>query len=293
MMECCNIRTDLALEARESVGKINDEIPGIGVEESFYKKTGIRKTLVSVETKNAAAKLNKPIGTYITLEGSDLLTGRKETEKGMAKEIAFCLESLIKKKGSILIAGLGNRDVTADALGPLVADRITITRHILKAYGKAAYEGRNLPYVSAIVPGVMAKTGMESAEIIKGVVEQIKPDTVIVVDALAARSVKRLNTTVQITDTGIHPGSGVGNHRFGIEEGFLGCPVIAIGVPTVIGADTLIKEGMGEEIHRQAFVPDSQYTNMYVTGKDVDEQVRTLAEVVSYGIQLALGTHNF
>ena len=150
-----------------------------------------------------------------------------------------------KEEGlSVLVVGLGNREVTADALGPRVLDNLMITRHIMRTYGKAAYENKCVNEISSIEPGVMAKTGMETAEIVKGVVEETQPDVVVVIDALAARSTKRLNRTIQISNAGIQPGSGVGNHRNALTEESLGRTVIAIGVPTVVDAATIVVDAM-------------------------------------------------
>ena len=145
---------------------------------------------------------------------------------------------------SILVVGLGNRDVTADSLGPCTIDNLFITRHIIREYGRQAYRASKIHQISALVPGVMAKTGMETAEIIKGVIKETTPDIVIVIDALAARSTRRLNRTVQITDTGIHPGSGVGNHRNALTQESLGVPVIAIGIPMVVDAGTIVSDAL-------------------------------------------------
>lgn len=189
-----------------------------------------------------------------------------------------------------MVVGLGNRDVTADALGPNVVDNLVITRHMMKEYGKAAFDKKKVYMVSGLVPGVMAKTGMESQEIIKGVVEKTKPDVVIVVDALAARSTRRLNRTIQVTNTGIHPGSGVGNHRNAITEEALGVPVIAIGVPTVVDAATIVSDAF-EKMMRQAGeepldIQDELHAglgelyNMYVTGKDVDFEIKQISHII-------------
>ena len=188
------------------------------------------------------------------------------------------------KEQSVLIVGLGNRDVTADALGPNVADNLLITRHVVKEYGKAAYNKSRMNMVSSIVPGVMAKTGMESAEIIKGVVEQTKPTVIIVVDALAARSTKRLNRTIQITNTGIHPGSGVGNHRNALTQESLQVPVIAIGVPTVVDAATIVNDALADK----AQVNLTELNNMYVTSKDVDYQIKQISHILCDAINEAL-----
>ena len=159
---------------------------------------------------------------------------------------------------SILIAGLGNRLVTPDALGPQVADNLYITRHIIKEFGRRAYENEQVQSISAIVPGVMAQTGMESQEIIAGIIHEVQPDYLIVVDALAARSVRRLGRTIQITDTGIYPGSGVGNHRYSITKETTGIPVIAIGIPTVVEAATIVYDSMSALIDELAHAESLQ-----------------------------------
>ena len=204
----------------------------------------------------------------------------------------------IEKELSVMIVGLGNRDVTADALGPNVVDNLVITRHMVKEFGKAAYNKERVPVVSALIPGVMAKTGMESAEILKGVVKETKPDVIIVVDALAARSTKRLNRTIQITNTGIHPGSGVGNHRNSITEESMGVPVIAIGVPTVVDAATIVNDalykvlGSGADEFPKVFeeIRNSlgELYNMYVTGKDVDYEIKQISHIICNAINGAL-----
>ena len=216
-----------------------------------------------------------------------------EPDEGYHREISECLAKELKdmipnsdREQSILVVGLGNREVTADALGPQVVDNLFITRHVVKIYGKAAYNKQTMNQISSIEPGVMAKTGMETEEIIKGVVEETKPDVVVVIDALAARNTKRLNRTVQITNTGIQPGSGVGNHRNALTFESLGVPVIAIGVPTVVDAATIVGdalEKMGQQ--RLAF---TELNNMYMTGKDIDAIIKRVSYTVSEGINLAL-----
>ena len=226
-MSCFRVRTDLALEAREGIGEAEGEIHGVSVEESYDEEHEIRVTRVVIETKNGAKAMGKPMGVYITLEAPGMIEPEEDYHQEISTALAEQLKSIIPdadKEQSILVVGLGNRDVTADALGPHVADNLFVTRHVVKEYGKAAYNKSRMHMVSSIVPGVMAKTGMESAEIIRGVVEQTKPDAVIVVDALAARSTKRLNRTIQITNTGIHPGSGVGNHRNALTQESLEVP---------------------------------------------------------------------
>ena len=163
-----------------------------------------------------------------------------------------------------------------------------VTRHVLLEYGPAAYENDVPNMISGIVPGVMARTGMESMEIVKGVVDTTNPDIVIVVDALAARSTKRLNRTIQITNTGIHPGSGVGNHRGTLNRETLGKPVIAIGIPTVVDAATIVNDAVGKQYEGIPLANMTELANMYVTGKDIDEIVKRLSFTVSEGINIAL-----
>ena len=285
------IRTDLALEARESISEADCELRGVRVEEYYKEKEDIRVTKVLVETKNAAKALGKPMGMYVTIEAPALI----EPDEDYHREISECLaEELlalipdVDKEQTVLVVGLGNREVTADALGPRVVDNLFITRHVVLTYGKAAYNCSKMNLVSSIEPGVMAKTGMETAEIVRGVVREMKPDILIVVDALAARSTKRLNRTIQITNTGIHPGSGVGNHRSTLNEETLGKPVIAIGIPTVVDAATIVNDAVGKRYEEIPLPNMSDLANMYVTGKDIDEIVKRLSFTVSEGINMAL-----
>jgi len=241
------VRTDLVLEARESITEGKRELHGVSVEEYELSENNIHITKVMIESKNAAKTMGKPIGTYITIEAPELLEADEDYHREISKCLADELQEMLpmKENGvSVLVVGLGNREVTADALGPRVLDNLYITRHIVRTYGKAAYENTLVNEVSSFEPGVMAKTGMESAEIVKGVVTEAKPDALIVVDALAARSTKRLNRTIQIANTGIQPGSGVGNHRNALTEETLGIPVIAIGVPTVVDAATIVNDAL-------------------------------------------------
>lgn len=286
-MSCFQVRTDLALEARESISETNEEIRGVSVEESYDEENEIRITRVVIETKNGAKAMGKPMGIYVTLEAPGMVEPEEDFHQEISAALAKQLKSIIpnaQKEQSILVVGLGNRDVTADALGPHVADNLFVTRHVVKEYGKAAYNKSKMHMVSSIVPGVMAKTGMESAEIIRGVVEQTKPDVVIVVDALAARSTKRLNRTIQITNTGIHPGSGVGNHRNALTEESLSVPVIAIGVPTVVDAATIVSDATAGQIRNGL----TELNNMYVTSKDVDYQIKQISHIICDAINDAL-----
>lgn len=295
-------RTDLALEAREYVEDANGALHGVIVEEYEKEHGDIHVTKVQITTKNGAKMLGKPMGTYITLEVPGLCemgenSDVSENHQQIAQEICLQLKELLpveKIPYSVLVVGLGNRDVTADALGPEVADRLCITRHMMQEYGRLGIQKNSIAVVSSMVPGVMAKTGMETAEIVKGIVKETKPDAVIVVDALAARSTKRLNRTIQISNTGIHPGSGVGNHRNAIDSEVLGIPVIAMGVPTVVDAATIVNDAlermhkeMKETIFLQArdSVALTELNNMYVTAKDIDATIKrvsfTLAEALN------------
>lgn len=303
-MEMANfqVRTDLALEARESIGDADGELRGVRVEEYYKEAEDIRVTKVFIDTRNAAKIMGKPMGIYVTMEAPAMV----EPDEDYHREISECLADELldiipgaEEEQSVLVVGLGNREVTADALGPQVVDNLFITRHVVKEYGKAAYNCKKMNVISSIEPGVMAKTGMETAEIIKGVVRETNPDVLIVVDALAARSTKRLNRTIQITNTGIQPGSGVGNHRNALTKESLGIPVIAIGVPTVVDAATIVGDALekllqGDEEfdrvkymgqHRTAF---AELNNMYMTGKDIDAVVKRVSFTVSEGINLAM-----
>lgn len=286
------IRTDLALEARESVEETKKEVRGVEIKENFNEETEIKVTKVIIRTKNAARDLGKPVGTYITLEAPSMAEAdedyHREISEALAEQLKFVIPNNEEEK-SVLVVGLGNREVTADALGPNVVDNLFVTRHMILEYGKAAYNRTKMNLVSSIVPGVMAATGMETAEIVKGVVEQTKPDVVIVIDALAARSTKRLNRTVQITNTGIHPGSGVGNHRSALTEESLGIPVIAIGVPTVVDAATIVNDALerAAKAYEETKV-SAELSNMYVTSKDIDATIKRLSYMISEAINITL-----
>lgn len=244
-----HVRTDLALEARESFEEDDVKIRGVRVETREDEEKEIRTTLVKIETENGARTMGKPVGTYITMEAPNMSGQDEDYHREISEELAYHLKKMIgEREQSVLVVGLGNRDVTPDALGPRVVSNIEITRHMIREYGRAALEGKRANEVSSLVPGVMAQTGMETLEIIKGVVEETRPDVVLVIDALAARNTRRLSRTIQISDTGINPGSGVGNHRNGINKEALGVPVISIGVPTVVDAATIVGDTMEEMV---------------------------------------------
>lgn len=297
------MRTDLALEVRESISDADSRLRGVRVEESYHEEDDIRITKVMIDTKNAAKTMGKPMGIYITMEAPAMVEPdddyHREISGRLAEEILELLPGADTEQ-SVLVVGLGNRDVTADALGPQVVDNLFITRHIVKEYGKAAYNCEKMNQVSALEPGVMAKTGMETAEIVKGVVDQTSPDVLIVIDALAARSTKRLNRTIQITNTGIQPGSGVGNHRNALTQESLGVPVIAIGIPTVVDAATIVNDALeklleeerdleGAKLKEKQNLNFAELNNMYMTGKDIDAVIKRVSYTVSEGINIAIG----
>ena len=310
MMGKFQIRTDLALEAKESCEAKDGQPRGVHVTEQEDTEREIYTTTVVIETENGARVMGKPVGTYITLEAPNMSSPDEDYHAEISEALAGHIRSLMRtaneERKSVLVVGLGNREVTPDALGPEVVGNLRITRHMIRVYGRVSAELQQAAEVSALVPGVMAQTGMETLEIIKGVVDETHPQLVIVIDALAARSTKRLNRTIQITDTGIHPGSGVGNHRNAINEETLGVPVIAIGVPTVVDAVTIVNdtmEALVEELDRsermqrltgvlgtldhaekQELIRElisSQLNTMFVTPKDIDETVKYLSFMIS------------
>ena len=325
MVEKYNIRTDLALEEKERFESDQVEVQGVVLEEEYDKEREIRVTTVRIETENGAKTMGKPVGTYLTIEAPNLSSPdegiHREVSEELAKYLIEVMEKIIPESEhdkEVLVIGLGNRQATPDALGPYVADNLNITRHIVKEYGKyAALEEMNC-VVSAIVPGVMAQTGMETAEIIKGVVSETKPDLLIVIDALAARNSRRLNRTIQIADTGINPGSGVGNYRNAITKETIGVPVIAIGVPTVVDAVTIVSDTMENllsaletseslkgvglvlggyseaekyELIKELIAPN--LNSMFMTPKDIDETVKRLSYTISEGLNLAFSGQSF
>ena len=314
MLEKYSIHTDLALEEKERFESDHVEVQGVILEEEYDKEREIRITKVKIETEKGARAMGKPVGTYITMEAPNMAVPDEEYHREISEELAKYIKELIKIEKEdyvVLVAGLGNRQVTPDALGPHVVDNLAITRHIVKEYGKYAMGEDAVHMTSAIVPGVMAQTGMETLEIIKGIVKETKPDLVIAVDALAARNSKRLNRTIQIADTGINPGSGVGNHRNGIIEETIGVPVIAIGVPTVVDAATIVNDTMenliaaletsetlkGVGVVLQGYNATEKYelikelisphlNGMFVTPKDIDETIKRIGYAISEGLNI-------
>ena len=292
------IRTDLALETTERFAEENAEIRGVEVHEEYDEEKDVRTTIVKIVTENGAKSMGRPQGTYITIEAPELSTPDEDYHREISEEISTHLRKLIdlKKEKSVLVIGLGNAAITADALGPQVVDNLLMTRHIIKEYGLRGIKHEKMHRISGIAPGVMAQTGMETAEIVQGIVSETKPDVVVAIDALAARSVRRLSRTIQITDTGIHPGSGVGNHRNGLTEENLQVKVIGIGVPTVVDAATIVHDSMAhlldalEETEQKEFLDEMIAPNLYsmfVTPKDVDETIKYLSFMISEGLNIA------
>lgn len=281
-MEHFPIRTDLALESRERLEADKDEMRGVTFEEQYDEKRNVNVTRVKIETENGAKSIGKPIGTYLTLEAPDMVIPDEGSHREISEVLSEQLRALIQKDvESVLVVGLGNREVTPDALGPEVIGNLYITRHILREYGQYAFPEKKMAAISGIVPGVMAQTGMETLEIIKGIINETKPQLVIAIDALAARSVKRLGRTIQLADTGINPGSGVGNHRKGLNEETLGVPVIAIGVPTVVDAATIVYD-VCQDVDK---IPNG-IAGMFVTPKNIDETVKNLSYTISEALNM-------
>ena len=294
-----NIRTDLAIENHTLLMETAQELIGAELTDSW--EDDIKTTRVKIKSKDAARQLKKPVGTYVTLELTDLRYMNnafyESACRQIAREIKNMLKPISKKKQPILIIGLGNRSITSDALGPAVIDRLMITRHLFSYAPEAVSE--NLGSVCAIAPGVLGLTGIETEEIIRGITEKVNPCAVICVDALAARSIDRVTRTIQICDTGINPGAGVGNNRKEISQKTLGVPVLAIGVPTVVDAATIVGDvfqrlfaGMETELCmlQEEFQNSmGEIYNMYVTGKDVDYEIKQISHIICDAINEALG----
>lgn len=240
------VRTDLALESHQmAVEERGSDIPGVDWRES--ERNGVKTTWMHVKNKQGAEEIGKLPGHYLTLEAPGLRNKDSLFQNEVTTQFAQAFHQFLQKKGigsdeKVLVIGLGNWNVTPDSLGPIVVENILVTRHLYTLMPEEVDEGYRS--VSALSPGVLGITGIETGEIVHGVIQKVKPDFIIAIDALASRAIERVNTTIQITDTGIHPGSGIGNKRLPITEEVLGVPVIAIGVPTVVDAITIASDTM-------------------------------------------------
>ncbi len=308
------VRTDLAVESRELYQENkSQEIPGVEVEQPKMSND-IEITRVKIIDDEGSRLMGRPKGSYITLEARGLKSADADLKDNVSKALAKELVSVIPKKQNIntLVVGLGNWDVTPDALGPEVISKILVTRHLFKMYNKS--EDPSMSSVSAVTPGVMGTTGIETSDIITGIVEKSKPDLVIAIDALASRKMERVSTTIQISTTGISPGSGVGNLRKQLNEETLGVPVIAIGVPTVVDAATMTNDTIGMVVkalksHSEQgseffkllddMKEDEKYAlikevlepygaNVIVTTKEIDKIITDISQIIANGLNIAL-----
>ena len=308
-----NFRTDLADERADIFKKNNNVTDNIDGIETIVKEEGnIKITEVKVTNENGANSIGKPIGNYITIDIKKLKLATDEEIENygntLSNELKKLIDKHIKKQDEILVVGLGNIYVTPDSLGPKVINEVDVTRHILKYMPEVLEAGTRA--VSAISPGVLGTTGMETLEIVNGIVENVKPKLIIVIDALASRSIDRISSSIQLADTGIVPGAGVGNARKELSQNTLNIPVIAIGIPTVVDLGTIIDEGLDifigklqekaesneylnklkeqdnyEEI-KEALAPNDY--NMIVTPKEIDDLIENMKDVIARGINYAV-----
>lgn len=280
-------RTDLALEAHQLRQETAAALSGVVSREST--REGYSVTTVEVLDEAGAQALDKAVGRYVTLELDGLLRRETDAFPRAAQALAGELEQLLPapEKAPVLVVGLGNRAITPDLLGPLALEHTLVTRHLVS--GVPEHFGGYRP-VSAITPGVLSSTGLEAAEIAAAVASALKPACVVAVDALASRSLSRVCRTVQLSDAGITPGSGVGNHRKALTRESLGVPVIVIGVPTVVDGATLALDILAQA-GRDDLDPDAlsgKGADVFVTPREIDTQVADLAKVVGYGLSMAL-----
>lgn len=308
-----NVRTDLAIEAKQAYTEENKrELDGVKVDEEMEGEVKI--TTVTIESDEAGKELGKPKGHYITIDFPEFTPYDGESMDELSLIVGRVMKKLvdISEDKLALVVGLGNWNVTPDALGPKVAEKIMVTRHLKQVMPDAIDD--SVRPVCAIAPGVLGITGIETREIIKSLVERIKPDLVICVDALGSRKLERVNRTIQIGDTGISPGAGVGNHRMQINEQSLGVKVLAVGVPTVVDAATIANDTMdlllddlinksqkGKEFYNMLKSVDRNEKNMLireilnpsfgdlmVTPKEVDTVIESLAKIIANGINIAI-----
>ena len=281
-------RTDLALEARELWQESAQRTSRLsGVKATKSKLEGYGLTRVDILDARGEEALGKPAGCYLTIDLTTFWQRKADFFPRAVRAVGTQLRAMVPAEGPVLVVGLGNAAMTPDAVGPLTADSVLVTRHLISAMPRQFAGFRP---VSVVRTGVLGTTGVESAEAVAGVAEQVQPAAIIAVDALASRRRERVCATVQLSDTGITPGSGVGNHRAALNRETLGVPVIAVGIPTVVDAATLaadLLEEAGVE-HIDADRLRQGQGNMMVTSRDIDAQVRDLSKVVGYGINWAL-----
>ena len=282
------IRTDLALEAQQ-LWEENGERTGVlaGVRAYDRRRSGFAVSTVEVLDRRGEEALGKPVGRYVTLELDGLLRREADAFPRAAAALAAELRALLKleNSGNYLIVGLGNRGITPDAVGPMTVDHVLVTRHLKEQLPAEFAEFRP---VSAVCAGVLGTTGIESGDLVRSLCDRLSPRCVVAVDALASRSPARLCRTVQLADTGIVPGSGVGNERPALNREHLGVPVIAVGVPTVVDAATLtvdLARRSGVELSPGGF---GSLGSMIVTPRDIDKSVRDVSKLIGYAINLAL-----
>ena len=281
-------RTDLAVEAhelwKEEAGETT-KLSGVRAEEVV--REGFPATVVTVLDPAGAAALGKPVGRYVTLELDGLIRREEDAFRRAVRAVAAEVEAMVPPEGTALVVGLGNRAVTADLVGPLAADHVLVTRHLVEHLGE---QFGHLRPVAAVSPGVLACTGMESGAMAAALAQRLRPACVVAVDALASRAIDRLCRTVQLSDTGIAPGSGVGNHRSALDRDSLGVPVIAVGAPTVVDGATLALDLLAQAGQEELGpgVLGGRGADFFVTPREVDSRVADLARVIGYGVSLGL-----
>ncbi len=286
-------RTDLAIERKEIIdeeSRKREPIDGVAMEKIDYGDD-IKVTRIEITNPAGEARMEKPMGNYITIEADGILEEKDGIKDKMEKVIASELKELIKFHYylNVLVVGLGNSMVTPDALGPEAVSKIRVTNHLFEMFDADGDD--EMSRVSCIVPGVTATTGLETAEIIKKAAELAQPEVIIVVDSLAARNIERVSTTVQITDTGISPGAGMGNKRTGINRETVGARVIAIGVPTVIDATTIIRDALADNLDSAEKVEkyiEEYDRHMIVTSTDIDMLIKDFSDIIANGINKTL-----
>ena len=276
-----NIRTDLAMEAREALG---GDAPR-SVTQQIFQRNGFCLTRVEIQTKEGAEILGKPVGTYTTIEHASLCNADDAQRDVCAALLTQELRAMLPEnvdRGCVLVVGLGNRRVTPDSLGPCAAGHVFVTRHMIEALQITSLEGVPLQNVCSLSPGVLGVTGIETELVVKSLCRSLRPSCVICIDSLASMKTSRLLSTVQLSDSGISPGSGVGNHNAALDSDSLGVPVIAVGVPTVVYASVIVRDAGADHLAL------SREDDMLVTPRNIDEATEILSSIIARGINMAL-----